>query len=112
MNDKLKLLTELLLDNDARVDERDDAAIELQSFDDLRALDALIKIAKIPTENDIILTSCGESIGEIWVRNNSFNVETYKALSESSKTGVRIVVRSNNPELLKLLNDTSNSGQI
>lgn len=55
----------VLLDKTAREDERDDAAMDLGSYPTKEALEALFKVAIDTTENDIILDSCGESLGEI-----------------------------------------------
>lgn len=65
---ELNRLIEVLIDRQARIDERDDAAINLGDFDDARALQVLLFVASDSSESEIVLASCGESIGAIWKR--------------------------------------------
>jgi hypothetical protein len=53
--DKAAGLIEVLLDVNARVDERDDAAIDLGEYDDDRALKALLSIVLDPNEEPFIM---------------------------------------------------------
>ncbi|MEY3201013.1 MAG: hypothetical protein RIR70_563 [Pseudomonadota bacterium] len=63
--DRVALLIDVLLDQNAREDERDDAAMDLAEFDDDRALNALVEVASSLSESSLIVASCGESIGQI-----------------------------------------------
>lgn len=65
---KANRLIEVLLDKESRVDERDDAAMDLSSFDDESVLEALMLVGEDHNESDIVLASCGESIGMILMR--------------------------------------------
>lgn len=51
----------------------------------------------------MILNSCGESIGAIWVRKNSFDKKYYDALSEDAQYGIFYVLREDRPEWLSPL---------
>ena len=62
MKDQVQLLIDVLLDKTAREDERGDAAIDLRVHKDVRALDALTKIASDPNEDDVIIDNCAESL--------------------------------------------------
>ena len=57
-----------LLDPSARVDERDDAAMDLSQFDEPEAIAALIQVGCDADEDEIVLESVGESIAEILLR--------------------------------------------
>jgi HEAT repeat protein len=65
---RLQDLIFLLNDDSARIDERDDAAIDLGHFDDPAALDALIAFAQRHDQDDVVAGACGESIAQIWER--------------------------------------------
>lgn len=58
-------LVEVLLDKQARWDERDDAAMDLAESDDREALRALLRVGCDATEGDILLESVGESLAEM-----------------------------------------------
>lgn len=91
-------LIKLLFDLDALDADRDDAAMDLgEEFDDQSVLDALIRVASNPDEIDMILYSCGEAIGKIWVKKNDFDEIIYKKLPKFARDGIYCVVESRNP---------------
>ena len=59
------MLIEILLDSNASLAERDDAAIDLSNFDEDAVLVALIEVGTNEQEDEVLLASCGESIAEI-----------------------------------------------
>jgi hypothetical protein len=61
-------LISVLLNTDARLDERDDAAMDLAEFDGAEVLGALVAVASTAGEDPLLLDTCGASIGEIWAR--------------------------------------------
>lgn len=81
--------------------------MDLDEYDDDAVLDALVQIAKDPKENSIILYSCGESIGQIWVRRNIFDKEIYNTLSQPALQELQAIIEHNKPELIKQLNKES-----
>jgi len=83
-----KELIEILLDKFATVSERDDAAMDLSVFDSNEVVNALVKIGTDNNVDDVILSSIGESLAEIWLRNNNFNFELYNELSDVTKFAV------------------------
>jgi hypothetical protein len=103
MNERLNFLIDVLLDSNATVSERDDAAMDLFEYDNNDALTALIKVAKNKDEDPIILNSCGESIGSIWVKSNNFDINCYDNLTKQAQVGINIVLRSDRPEWLKMI---------
>ena len=66
--DRVDQLIALLMDKEARLDERDDAAMDLADFDDVRAIAALAIVGSDAAEDDLLLASCGTSLAEIWTR--------------------------------------------
>jgi len=102
---KLKTRTErlikVLFDFTAREDERDDAAMDLGSSEDEKALDALIDIGSNFDENETILDSCGESIAKILVKKNFFNKEILNKLAPAAKAAAFAFLKEERPEWLK-----------
>ncbi len=101
MKDRTKQLIEVLLDRTAREDERDDAAMDLGDYKDLRALDALVKIASDPKEDEMVVDSCAESIGEICVALKYFDEESFKKMVPFAQRIVFGIIMARNPELIK-----------
>jgi hypothetical protein len=84
-----KILVEILLDKSASVSERDDAAMDLSAFDSDEVLEALLKVGMDDSVDDVILSSIGESLAEIWLRNNNFNFDTYNCLCTTTKLAIK-----------------------
>jgi HEAT repeat protein len=77
-------LIEVLRDLTARVDERDDAAIDLGKSDDPVALQALLDVARDSTQDAMVLGSVGESPAEIAVRNRSFERSWLEGMTKAA----------------------------
>jgi len=101
MKDKRQALIDLLFDTQASITERDEAAEELVAFSDEKTVSALLLKGKERDEDDLVLNSVGETLGEIWVKQNKFNENEYRKLSGITRYGVFIVLRSNKPEWVK-----------
>ena len=100
--DRKLALIQLLMDRDALDADRDDAAMDLgEEFHDQSVLSALIRVASNPNEIDMILSSCGEAIGKIWIKNNCFNQRIYHALPGIARYGVYVVIKSKKPEWIE-----------
>jgi hypothetical protein len=91
----------LLLDRSARIDERDDAAMNLGLSDDVRAVDALLEVGSDPAEAFAILSSCGESLAEIAVRNSRRVRGWLSLLAPPAAHELRASVLAARPELLE-----------
>jgi hypothetical protein len=102
-NHHLQKLVNLLLNHNASISDRDDAAMDLFEYDNDFVLNALIRIAENKNEDSIILNSCGESIASIWVRRNTFDKSTYERLSKEAQDGVYYVIKSDRPDWLNFL---------
>jgi hypothetical protein len=85
---KEKKLIKILLDKSASISERDDAAMDLSAFDSYEVIDALLKVGKDDSVDDVILSSVGESLAEIWFRNKNFNPDAYNNLCDSTKFAI------------------------
>jgi hypothetical protein len=100
MKDNVQLLIDILLDKTAREDERDDAAIDLRIYKDVRALKALIEIASDPNEDDTIVNNCAESIGEICVAMHLFSEDSFNKMIPFAQKIVFNFIMAYKPELI------------
>ncbi len=105
MEENLNLLVKTLLNLTIDEGVRDDAAMDLEEYDDPAAIKALIKVALDENDDWMVQNSCGESIGGIWVRNGNFDKNCYDRFTQSAKSGVKVVVRSRRPEWLPFLEE-------
>lgn len=103
MKNNFNVLVDLLLDNDALLQDRDDAAMDLFEFDDDHVVQALLKVAKRENEDPVLLNSCGESLGSIWVKRDHFDKECYSTLTKTAKQGVNYTVKNDRPDWIYLL---------
>lgn len=98
MKDRIDALVKILFDNNASITERDEAATYLGELYDIRTVNALLSKAEDLTENKLVLNSCGESLGAIWVNQNFFDEKAYRTLSGTARYGVYVVIKSRKPE--------------
>jgi hypothetical protein len=61
-------LIQVLLDKSAEYGDRDDAALDLWYFDDLRAERALAQVVADPTEDEDLADTCLDTLRQIWTR--------------------------------------------
>ena len=100
MKDQTQSLIEILMDKTARDDERDDAAIDLRAYKDIRALNALVKIASDVDEDHVLLDNCADSIGELFVEMNFFDRMLFSQMIPFAKKRVFGIISSRKPELI------------
>jgi hypothetical protein len=86
----LASLAKVLLDKSAPLADRDDAAMDLGAYNDDVALEVLIKVARDPTEDEMILSSCGTSIADIWYARGEGNREVLDSLTKEARNEVYI----------------------
>lgn len=101
MENRIDALIKILFDNKASITERDEAATSLGDFSNIQAINALLSKGKDLSENDLVLNSCGESLGIIWTTQDFFDEKAYHALSGTARYGVYVVIKSRNPEWIK-----------
>ncbi|MEZ4742683.1 MAG: hypothetical protein R3B45_09580 [Bdellovibrionota bacterium] len=78
---QLEGLISVLLDKNAREDERDDAAMDLSSYNEPEVESALFQAIGNHDTPKVVIASCGESLAEIWLRNETFDKK--KSLNHS-----------------------------
>ncbi|WP_339303260.1 hypothetical protein NSU01_13920 [Paenibacillus sp. FSL H8-0259] len=75
------LLIEILLDPNSSDSEKDDAVIHLgNNFEDERTIDLLIQVSNNMEFDGMIAASCGESLGQIWLRKRESTLKSYSGL--------------------------------
>ncbi len=89
----------VLLDKDAEYGDRDDAAMDLAAYDEPEAESALIKVACDPEVYEGLADSCGESLGEIWVRRDATDKSIFKKLTPTAARILLGVLEANSPRL-------------
>jgi hypothetical protein len=97
--DRIALLVAILRDRSARVDERDDAAIDPGESDDDRALAALLELGA-QSDDEMVLGSIEESIAHIASRTGKFELSWLTWLSPPAVDELRASLRAVRPELL------------
>lgn len=97
---KTKQLVGLLLDREARIDERDDAAIDLAKSDDPQVITSLPAVASDALENETISSSCGESLAEIAIRQGLPVDRWLSKVARAARRELRAWV-SERPDLLR-----------
>lgn len=102
--DKIDQLVEILLDVHARIDERDDAAMDLGKYNDERALNALLSIVLNPKAEPFIMDVCGESIAEIWVSRNHFDVNLFNKMNSRARYELYRYLKGAKPEWIEKYN--------
>jgi ankyrin repeat protein len=101
MKDRVSALVQLLFDNGASITERDEAAVSLSEFSDIQATTALLSKTKDLNEDELILNSCGESLGIIWTKQNYFDKKEYRNLAGTARYGVYVIIKSRKPEWIE-----------
>jgi hypothetical protein len=80
MTERVTQLIALLLDKDAPFSARDDAGIDLGSYDDESAFSALFMIACDTSEDEVLVETCGASIAQIWKRSGGLDSKLMTAM--------------------------------
>jgi len=102
-------LIRLLMDKSARIDERDDAAIDLIESNSGEALAALINVAAREGEPEILQASCGEAIGEIWIKRNVIDIDAYEKLNSATQLEIKHLLMEKSPHLHEKLQSAQQS---
>ena len=87
-------LISVLLDPNADVSSRDDAAMDLAAFDIQDVETALAIAACDLTVDEIIRVSCGESLAEIWLARGHVNTRVLSKLSDAAKAAAFSLLRA------------------
>jgi hypothetical protein len=97
---RTEALIALLRNRAARVDERDDAAIDLGESSEGAAFRALFEISTSLTEPSMLQASAGESVAMIWLRNGLFRREQLDRMAPAAKAEAEALIRRQRPEWL------------
>jgi len=81
-------LISVLLDGNAREDERDDAAMELSAFDEPEVHAALARVATDPAESELVAASAGESLAELWMARGVVDRAVFERLVPAARAEV------------------------
>ncbi len=90
-------LISVLLDSSATDEERDDAAMDLGDSDAKAGLKALVQTASDPEVSETVLSSCGESIGRIWLRRGIPDRTSWKRLQPAARSELRAYLQTHQP---------------
>lgn len=97
-----------LLDAKGSMIGRNKAAIELKNFDMLEAEEALLTVARNQSEYTLVVRSCGESLAEIWLRKNSFQIEKLEGLRSTALDRINSSFKEKNAYWVQELEDRFN----
>jgi hypothetical protein len=103
MKDRVQQLIDILFDESSRVDEVDDAIMDLGNFNDQRALMALIAFAKNPGTNAFSLDVCGESIAKIWAKTGLYDRDLFLSFPSETRHEIIGYMRVKDPSILNFL---------
>jgi hypothetical protein len=98
---RIDQLIEILCDKSARIDERDDAAMDLGSSDDTRVIDVLLEVGSKTDDVEMVVASCGESLAQIANRTGRFERSWPDLLAKSARHELIEGIRAGRPELLE-----------
>lgn len=100
-HDEVVGLVSVLHDHTARMDERDDAAMDLGTSDDPLALQALLETARDSTDHSMVLGSCGESISEITTRTGVLDPRWLDGVAAAALQELYGPLRAARPDLFR-----------
>lgn len=103
-DDAITVLLEVLTDKSASLTDRDDAAINLGQYDEDRVLTTLLEVASDPAEEELVLSSAGESIAQIWLRCRRVDVDKLTGLQPIAKHEAIALLEKEMPSSIAGLN--------
>lgn len=89
------------MDRGARIDDRDDAAIDLGQSDEPGALAALLEVASNPYDDETVVGSCGESIADIAIRSGKLDRRWFEILAPPALRELRSRLEGERPDLMR-----------
>jgi hypothetical protein len=90
-------LIDVLLDITVPEADRDDAAMDLATYDNPEVEDALIRMGVEPSTPSSVVASCGESLAEIWMRKGKLNLTALKRLRREARNEAVALIRAREP---------------
>lgn len=96
----MKNLISILYDQTATEAEKDDAIIDLSDYDDVYVQEELVKAARELNLSDMLLSSIGEALANIWLRKGVIDHDKLNSLPLRAKTEAVNCIKNVNPALL------------
>jgi hypothetical protein len=93
-------LISILTDPHGREDERDDAAMDLESFSGPLVESALAETIRNEEFSSVLAATCAESLAGIWAREGRINQDFFDELKGSAKDEVIGILSARAPDLL------------
>ncbi|MFJ3941780.1 hypothetical protein [Streptomyces parvus] len=87
-------LISVLLDRTARVDERDDAAMDLEAYSGEHVVKALVDVVSSPVEDELVLDSAVESLGRILARDGGCAADLLASVRPDARRMVKDILRA------------------
>ncbi|MBB6632835.1 hypothetical protein [Cohnella thailandensis] len=96
---KKEKLLEILKDPTASDAEKDDAVIELGiNFQDAETVDILVQLSNDSNYDEMIVASCGEYLGHIWLTTKQINYEKLSHLKGIALTEALSQIKAQRPD--------------
>lgn len=92
------LLIEIIFDPSAREDEIDDALMDIGEYNDIRAIEALVRFSQENDEDNFLTDSCGESIARIWLLRDEFDIKKYRSIGPRTRSYTKSYLNEIKPE--------------
>lgn len=96
----MKTLLSILYDKNATEAEKDDAIIDLSDYDDIAIEESLLSAAKELNLSDMLLSSIGEALANIWIRKGHIDFNKLKVLPYLAQHEAICCIKNTAPELL------------
>lgn len=93
-----ELLLQVLTDMTASEAERDDAAMDLGKFDGEDVVRILVEVASDPSTEEMVCSSCGESLAEIFIRRGFIENDLLKKLRPEALCEATGLIKSKHPD--------------
>lgn len=97
----IKNLIAILYDATASEAERDDAIIDLGNYDEVIAEESLFRASQELQLSEMLLSSIGESLANIWIRKNNVDFNKFKLLPSTVQKEAIACIKKIKPALLK-----------
>lgn len=90
----------MIRDPSATWAERDDAVIDLGTYEEPEVMATLISVASDVDEDEMIVASAGESIAEVWERQERFDADVLARVLPVARSEIEGWFGSARPDLL------------
>jgi hypothetical protein len=99
-DDRRARMISYLLERNSDLAGRDDCAMDLAKYDEKDAEEALLQVASDPSQEEVLLDTCGESLGEIWARQGRVDSALLALLQPPARRVALALIQAKRPELM------------